>query len=172
MTTATQASMYVANAPAGADRTVTHGTFVLERTYHHSPKVVFDAWATRDAKNAWFGEGDDFLETVDSYSLDFRIGGREHLAGRFASGKSFEYDSTYGEILADRRIVAMYDVLLDGRRLSVSLLTVEFEPVESGTHLIMTEQGAFLDGLDSNEARITGAEDSLVQLDHYLARHS
>ena len=170
MTATIQADTMKADTTA-VPRTVTHGSFVLERTYDLPQHAVFDAWADRDKKNAWFGEGDDFVTKVDTYELDFRVGGRERLVGPLPSGRMFEYVSTYGEIQQDRRIVAMYDVLIDGKRISVSLLTVEFEPIPTGTHLIMTEQGAFFDGIDTNEERIKGAEDSLVNLDKYLATH-
>ena len=149
---------------------VTHGTFTLERTFRKSPPQVFEAWANRESKNHWFGEGDDFLETLDTYELDFRVGGREYLDGKLPSGKRFEYDSTYGDIVDGRRIIATYDVRIDGRRISVSLLTVELEDApDGGTHLVMTEQGAFLDGLDTNEQRIIGARESLDNMEKYLA---
>ena len=149
--------------------TVTHGTFSIERTFAMPPRTVFGAWATREAKNAWFGEGDDFLGSVQEYRLDFRVGGEERLAGTLGqSGKRFEYNSVYGDIVDGQRIVATYDVVIDGRRISVSLLTVELDAVAGGTRLVMTEQGAFLDGLDTNEQRIEGATDSLDSLEAYL----
>ena len=66
--------------------------------------------------------------------------------------------------MEDRRIVASYDVRVDGRRTSVSLMTVEFEPTAAVLQAILTEQGAFLDGLDSNDQRQDGALDSLNKL--------
>ena len=149
--------------------TVAHGSFTLERTYPMPPRTVFDAWASRDAKDAWFGHGDDFLASVEEYRLDFRVGGEERLVGVLGgSGNRFEYNSVYGDIVDGERIVATYEVLLNGRRISVSLLTVELEPVEGGTRLTMTEQGAFLDGIDTNEQRREGATDSLGNLERYL----
>jgi hypothetical protein len=59
-------------------------------------------------------------------------------------------------------------VRIDGTRTSVSLLTVELSRVPGGTRLAMTEQGAFLDGLDSNDQRREGATDSLDKLGAYL----
>jgi uncharacterized protein YndB with AHSA1/START domain len=196
-----------AAAELDIQRTVTHGTFVLERTYPQPPRAVFDAWASRDAKYAWFAEGIDFLRSVEEYQLDFRVGGVERLAGVLErSGNRFEYNSTYADIVDARRIVAVYDVVINGRRISASLLTVELEGLEGegdrsdagrdsaqtgpngaqtgrdgaqtgpdtasqgGTHLIMTEQGAFFDGLDTNEERIVGATDSLDDLERFLNR--
>jgi uncharacterized protein YndB with AHSA1/START domain len=151
-----------------ANRTVAHGTFSVERTYPVPPERVFAAWASRSSKNEWFGEGDEFLASTDEYTLDFRVGGHERLAGTMPGGRAFTYDAYYQDIVDDRRIVASYDVSIDGRRTSVSLMTIELTPVTDGTMLVLTEQGAFLDGLDSNDQRREGALDSLDQLGEYL----
>jgi len=162
--------LHVNEAPADPGRTVAHGTFVLERTYRHAPKTVFDAWAVREKKYKWFPESPNFLASIGTYDLDFRVGGREYLDGPLHTGPRFEYDSTYDDIVDGRRIVATYDVRINGKRISVSLMTVEFEPTaEGGTHLVVTEQGAFLDGIDTNDERIKGADESLDALDAYLA---
>jgi hypothetical protein len=61
-------------------------------------------------------------------------------------------------------------VYIDGWRTSVSLITVEVNGIAGGTKLVLTEQGAFLDGLDSNKQREEGARDSLDKLGAYLIR--
>ena len=38
-----------------SQRSATHATFVIERTYDASPARVFAAWADRSAKGRWFG---------------------------------------------------------------------------------------------------------------------
>jgi hypothetical protein len=46
---------------------------------------------------------------------------------------------------------------LEGTRISVSLATVEFTPLgETGTRLVFTEQGAFLDGHEFPARRADG----------------
>ena len=72
--------MTIETAPA-MQRPV-HGTFTLERTYAFDRATVFGAWAMRNAKNEWFGEGDDFLSKTERFELDFRVGGRRLLEGR------------------------------------------------------------------------------------------
>jgi hypothetical protein len=48
-------------------------------------------------------------------------------------------------------------MLLEETRISVSLATVEFTPVgDSGTRLVFTEQGAFLDGHEFPARRAEG----------------
>jgi uncharacterized protein YndB with AHSA1/START domain len=150
------------------DHSVAHGSFTIERTYPAGPERVFDAWSSQAKKNQWFGEGDDFLASTDEYTLDFRIGGQERLAGTMPGGRTFDYNAFYQDVVQDRRFVMSYDVCIDGRRHSVSLMTVELAPISDGTRLVLTEQGAFLDGLDSNAQREEGAADSLNKLGEFL----
>ena len=58
---------------------------------------------------------------------------------------------------------------LNGRRISVSVATVEISGGPGGTQLILTEQGAFLDGLDTNEARHGGTKELLDKLGAFLS---
>jgi uncharacterized protein YndB with AHSA1/START domain len=147
---------------------VTHGTFTLERTYPATPERVFAAWSSAEAKNPWFGEGDDFLSLTREYTLDFRVGGHERLEGLLPSGKAFLYEATYQDVVDGARFIADYEVSIDGRRTSVSLMTVELSEVAGGTRLVLTEQGVFLDGTDSNAQRQMGATDMLDGLRDYL----
>jgi len=150
------------------ERSVAHGSFTIERIYPTTPGRVFAAWASQAAKDTWFGSGDDFVTTLERYELDFRVGGAERLDGTLPDGRGFAYEAVYRDIVEGARIIASYDVRIDGRRTSVSLMTVELEAADGGTRLRMTEQGAFLDGLDSNDQRQEGAADSLNKLGAYL----
>jgi uncharacterized protein YndB with AHSA1/START domain len=149
-----------------AAHSVVHDSFTLERTYPAAPERVFAAWASIEAKAHWFGneEGLDLVE----HTLDFRVAGRERLAAK-AEGKLFEFDATYYDIVDNERIVWCYDMRMDGRRISASLGTVEILAVAGGTKLVLTEQGAFLDGLDTNAQRAEGTEQFLDNLGTYLA---
>lgn len=160
----------MADQTAIHSRSVAHGSFNIERTYPVPAERVFAAWATRDQKNQWFGEGDDFFTSTSEYSLDFRIGGHERHDAVYGRGRSFVYDAVYQDIVDSERVICSYDVLIDGRRISVSLMTVVFERVSGGTRVVITEQGAFLDGLDTNEQRIQGATENLDRLGAFLER--
>lgn len=147
--------------------TVSHETFALERTYPTAPERVFAAWASSEAKAQWFGEDDEFKKT-DEHTLDFRVGGREHFAGLTPDGTDVTYDAVYEDIVDGQRIVISYVMHMGGRRISVSLLTVEIAGVAGGARLVLTEQDAFLDGLDNVDLRRAGTEQLLDNLGKHL----
>ncbi len=72
----------------------------------------------------------------------------------------------------DERIVYAYEMHLDERKISISLTTFELKPAGSGTRLIMTEQGAFLDGYDDAGSRERGSNFLLDALGNSLAAHT
>jgi len=129
------------------ERFVKHATFVVERTYAVSPERVYRAWADPAAKAKWFSKAEVF---------DFRVGGREYSNGGPPDGPVFTFDASYLEIVPEQRIVYTYTLDSDGKRISVSIATVELFQVEGGTKLMFTEQGAFFDGLDTPEIREHG----------------
>jgi uncharacterized protein YndB with AHSA1/START domain len=141
---------------------VEHGTFVLERSYDAPPGRVFAAWADPEAKAQWFGAVD--------FSLDFRVGGRETNGGGPDGGPFYRYDATYRDIVADERIVYTTDMYVDDRIMSVSVATVEFAPDGDGTRLVLTEHGAFLDGLETAAQREHGTGELLDKLGAALAQ--
>jgi uncharacterized protein YndB with AHSA1/START domain len=136
-----------------------HSTFVIERNYKHSTARVFAAWAGQAAKAVWFPKANEF---------DFRVGGREYNRGGPPGGPVFTFDACYQEIVPDRRIVYSYTLDMEETRLSVSVTTVEFKPEGSGTRLVYTEQGVFLDGHDTPEQREHGTKLFLDKLGDVL----
>jgi uncharacterized protein YndB with AHSA1/START domain len=151
-----------------SERSVTHDTFVLERTYETPPSRVFAAWADPVAKARWFVDSDEW--DSDRYGLDFRVGGREHYRGGPEDGPTYSLEAHYQDIVPDQRIVYAYDMHSDETRISVSLGTVEFKPEGSGTRLVYTEQGAYLDGHDTAEQRKQGTTGLLDALGAELER--
>jgi len=151
-------------------RSVTHATFVIERTYEAPPSSVFAAWATPEAKRRWFAGPADWQKSA--HELDFRIGGRERVSGGPPGGPVHHFDAIYQDIVPNERIVSTYDMHLDQTRISVSLATVQFEPAGKGTRLIYTEQGAFLDAFDKPELRERGTRDLLDNLGKALQHAS
>jgi uncharacterized protein YndB with AHSA1/START domain len=140
------------------ERSIQHSTFVIERTYSASPARVFTAWANPEAKARWFPKPDEF---------DFRVGGREFNRGEHA-GAIFTYDARYQDIVPGQRIAFTYTMDRDDTRISISVATVEFKKIDTGTQLTYTEQGAYLDGQDNPEFREHGTRHLLDALDEAL----
>jgi uncharacterized protein YndB with AHSA1/START domain len=136
-----------------SDRSAAHSTFVIERTYEADPARVFAAWSDPAAKARWFGPPQ---KPEGAYSLDFQIGGREHLSIEQAAGPTYTFDAVYQDIVPGQRIIYTYDMHRDQERISVSVATVEIEALGAGTRLTLTEQGVFLDGLDTPAEREHG----------------
>jgi uncharacterized protein YndB with AHSA1/START domain len=149
---------------------VTHATFVIERTYDASPARVFAAFASQSAKGSWFVGPDEWQGA--GYEQDFRIGGKERVSGGPEGGPTHHFEATYQDIVPDERIITSYEMHLDEAKISVSLSTVEFQPSGDGTKLVYTEQGAFLDGFDDPKLRETGTVDLLDNLGTYLAKQT
>jgi uncharacterized protein YndB with AHSA1/START domain len=151
-----------------ADRSVTHATFTIERTYPASPARVFQAFADPAIKVTWFAPPDEW--GPEEHEMDFRVGGREISRGGPKDGPVHTFEARYWDIVANERIVYSYDMHLDATRISVSLATIELRPAGEGTRLVFTEQGAFLDGHDTGAAREHGTGELLDSLGAVLAR--
>jgi len=148
-------------------RSVTHATFVIERVYPVPPASVFRAFADLAAKRTWFGGPPDWERS--GHEMDFRVGGREIESGGPPEGPVHVFNALYQDIVEDQRIVYTYDMQLDDTRISVSLATIELRPEGQGTRLVLTEQGAFLDGFDNVAGREQGTRDLLDNLGKALA---
>ena len=149
------------------ERSETHATFVIERQYPVPPSSVWHALSDNDARAQWFGGGSAF--EVDRLTHDFRVGGGGVEDGRWSEGPSSRFESTYTDILDQRRIVFTYDLWVDAQHLSTSLVTIVVEPDSDGTLLTYTEQGVHFDGLDSVAGREEGTRGILDNLGSYLS---
>lgn len=155
------------------ERSVTHNTFVIERSYPAPPERVFAALADPVKKRRWFAEGEGF--EVQAFEMDFRVGGVEHArflakADGPAKDTVFTNHTTYQDIVPDRRIVIAYTMAAGEKRISASLSTFELLPENSGTRLVFTEQAAFFEGGDGPQMREAGWRELLNQLGRELAR--
>jgi uncharacterized protein YndB with AHSA1/START domain len=119
-----------------------------------SPKQVYRALSDMTAKARWFEGREGYV--VLEREMDVRPGGRERLKGRWTSGMVSTFDAVYFDVVPNERLVYTYEMRLDDRKISVSLATMELMPVGDGTRLVITEQGAFLDGYDDAGSRERG----------------
>jgi uncharacterized protein YndB with AHSA1/START domain len=144
-----------------SDRSAQHATFVIERTYPASPARVWSAWADPHKKLQWFGP----KELKGEHHMEFRVGGRERMSVRTPDGALYLFDSCYRDIVEPQRFVHTYEMFLNEQRMSVSVATVELQAAGDGhTTLTLTEQGVFLDGLDTPAAREHGTRELLDAL--------
>lgn len=149
------------------ERSVVHSTFVLERVYPAAPGKVYFALSDPAAKKRWFVDPDNPMPS--RHEMDFRVGGKEVNAGCPSDGQMHFYNAVYQDIVPNRRIVYSYELLFGETRVSVSLATIELIPEGSGTRLILTEQGAFFDGIDTPATREHGSGELLDALGAALA---
>ena len=143
-------------------RSVVHATFVLERVYPASPDRVFNAFADPKAKARWFGGPPEWER--DRQEMDFRVGGHETSVGGPKGGTIHSFSAIYQDIVPNERIIYTYEMQLDGKRISVSLASIELKPEGAGTRLKLTGHGAYLDGYDDAGARGHGTKDLLDKL--------
>ena len=140
-------------------RNVVHASFTITRQYAHPPQKVWGAFASESAKAKWFGGPPGFEQHRKVW--DFREGGVEHHSGRHANGMVTAFDCTYQDIVApgadgEGRIIYSYVMHLDGRKISVSQAAIEIKPEGSGTKLVLTEYGDYLDGYEDKGSREHG----------------
>ena len=149
------------------ERSQTHATFVIGRTYSAPVETVWHALSDNEARDQWFGAGEAF--DVQHKSHEFRVGGHGTEEGQWHGGPRSVFESTYTDIVDLQRIVFTYDMWVDERHMSTSLTTIALEPEGDQTRLTYTEQGVHFDGLDSIEGREQGTRGLLEQLASYLA---
>ena len=138
---------------------VLHGSFTVAREINAAPDRVWDAYANPELRSAWrrLPGPDGVLE------LDFRVGGWERLTGTSAATGTVEAIASHAlflDIAPGERIVSAHEVLLDGVRRWVSLISIGFEPTEAGTRVTHTEQYTFLTWTDDgahDQAHLRGS---------------
>ena len=142
--------------------TAIHKSFTIERVYPTTAARVFAAFTDPVKKRRWFAEGVGFI--VDSFTLDFRVGGFERTRFRYGDGPPMTNDCVFLDIIDNERMVFAYSMTIGGAPLSASLSTIELEPAKGGTRLRFTEHDVFLDGKDGSESRREGSLGLLERL--------
>lgn len=136
-------------------RSVVHATFHLERSYEAPVARVWQALTDAGAKQKWFNGPPGRWKLVERH-MDVRTGGSERVRGRLESGMVTTFDAAYLDVIPHERLVYSYVMHLDDRKISASLATIQLKAADGKTTLMVTEQGAFLDGYDDAGSREQG----------------
>jgi uncharacterized protein YndB with AHSA1/START domain len=150
-----------------SDRSVTHDTIAIERTFNASPARVFAAWASSKARARWAVPREEWESAEESN--DFRVDGREVRRFGPKGDPRYRAVTTYLDIVPDRRIIMAGTMFASELPISCSLATVEFLEHGKATRMIYTEHAAFLDGRDTPQSRRQGWGTNLDKLDAYLS---
>src|SRR5579863_5967310 len=150
---------------------IVHNTFTLERNYPQSPDKVFAAFAQPARKRRWYAEGD---HEIREFEMEFRVGGSERLHYRFKeghpiAGSEINNESVYQDIVPEARIVMTAKMTLNGKPIQVALVTLEFLASGTGTDLVLTNQGTFIDWPGGDKMIEEGWRTLLASLCKYLA---
>jgi uncharacterized protein YndB with AHSA1/START domain/DNA-binding transcriptional ArsR family regulator len=121
------------------EQSVIHATYAIRRNYPVPRQRVFAAFSDPAKKRRWFAEGE--RAAMEEFQMDFRVGGQERTRSRLGENSPFPgallgNDTTYQDIVPERRIVLAYTMAIGDRRISASLATFEFFPAEEGTELV------------------------------------
>jgi uncharacterized protein YndB with AHSA1/START domain len=136
-------------------RSVVHAAFHLERTYDAPAARVWRALTDPLAKQKWFGGPEGRWEPIERH-MDVRVGGTERVKGRWEGGVVSTFDAIYHDVIPLERLVYSYVMHLDEKKISASLATMQLRADGARTTLMVTEQGAFLDGYDDAGSREHG----------------
>jgi uncharacterized protein YndB with AHSA1/START domain len=124
---------------------VRHETFSITRDLEANRTEVFAAFADNRVRRLWFrlpGSG-------AIYNHDFRVGGGENASSTFVMpdgpAEELRNRSRYLDITPDRRIVFVYEAIVNDVTRWASLVTVTLADAERGrSTLTWTEQATFL----------------------------
>ena len=143
-----------------------HTTLVFERHVSAPVTEVFAALADPVARSLW-GAPSETAEVIYD-EVDFREGGQDRFRCGSKSNPNIHGTTRYLDILTNRRVVSSETISMDGKRLCVSLTTLELSTHGNSTRLTQTTQLASFIGEDMVKGHETGTNASLDNLVRYL----
>ncbi|MGB5134906.1 MAG: SRPBCC domain-containing protein [Prochlorococcaceae cyanobacterium] len=147
---------------------VTHATLVFEREVPATVEKVFSAFANAKIRSEWGAPSD--TATIIYDQADFREGGEDRFRCGSQSNPNIYGMTHYLEIILNLRIVSSETILMDGKCLCVSLITLELVQSGSRTKLRSTSQVASFIGQDMIQGAEIGNNSSLDSLVNYFSR--
>lgn len=147
-----------------------HATLVFEREVPAAPEAVFAAFADPAARAQWGTPSDTAILIYDE--ADFREGGQDHFRCGSKANPNIHGLTHYLDIVPDRRVISSETLVVDRRRLCVSLTTLELAPDGNKTKLKNTTHLASFIGEDMVKGYTTGTNASLDSLVRYFQDHA
>jgi uncharacterized protein YndB with AHSA1/START domain len=148
---------------------ITHDTFTIERTLDASPERVYEALSKPEIKAKWFVGPKAWKQ--NERALDFRVGGAERVSGTHEGGMTSIFDARYLDIVPNERVVYVYEMTVNGKKISTSLATFEIERAGAKTRLVLTEQGAYFDGgEEAVRMRVEGTRDLIERFAEFIVK--
>ena len=142
---------------------VRHDTVRLQQTFRQPVMRVFSAWTSIDALSRWYVPGSEgWWSSIAEH--EFRVGGRKRLSFGPSRSVTYEEDCRYEDIVPNERLVYSMTISAETRRLTVSLVTVEFSAAGESTTITLTDQVAILDGADTAGERENGWKEVFQKL--------
>jgi uncharacterized protein YndB with AHSA1/START domain len=118
--------------------TALHATLVFEREIAAAPPTVFAAMADPAAREQWGPPSETAVLIYDD--ADFGEGGQDHFRCGPKANPYVHGVTHYLDIVPDRRVISSETLFADGRRMCVSLSTLELIAHGKGTRLKNTTQ--------------------------------
>jgi uncharacterized protein YndB with AHSA1/START domain len=142
-----------------------HATFTLEHSYPAPVERVFSEFADPVVRARWSALSEDVLIYDEA---DFRVGGKDIFRCGPKGDPKFRGETRYFLILPNERVVSSETLDMDGRRLAISLTTLDFESKEDATILTITVQMISLVGADMIRGYESGNKSALENLAKHL----
>ena len=121
-------------------RLATKPSLALQRHYPVAPEKVWRAWTDAEAVKRWWGPGPG--EPVSLAELDVRVGGRFRIVFGGPDGKMHECAGVYKEVVPNRKLVFTWH-WPNSTPERVSVVTIVFEAVGTGTELVFKHEQLF-----------------------------
>jgi uncharacterized protein YndB with AHSA1/START domain len=148
--------------------TTLHVSLVFEREIPAPVEEVFTAFADPVTRTEWGAPSDTAVVIYDE--ADFREGGQDRFRCGSRSNPNIHGTTRYLDIITNRRVVSSETIVVEGKRVCVSLTTLELTPEGGKTKLKSTTQLASFIGEDMVKGHKTGTNASLDNLVRYFSK--
>jgi uncharacterized protein YndB with AHSA1/START domain len=145
-----------------------HTTLVFERRIPAPTEAVFAAFADPVKRAKWGTPSDTAVVIYDE--TDFREGGQDNFRCGSKSNPNIHGVTHYLDIVPNHHIVSSETITVDGKRLCVSLTTLELTPDGKETKLKNTTQLVSFIGQGMVNGHTTGTNASLDNLVTYFRK--